>query len=340
MSSLSVAILGLNRISASIGLALKRYEKKGRRYEFSITGYDYSSERSKQAQKMGAIDKSERKPEKAVVNADIVIHAISYEDSEATFRTIAQDLRDGVVILDLSPLKAPSLEWAKTHLTNEHHVVGITPLVNPHYLFNPNQNIELAEEDLFDNSAILLTPAASCIKEAVDLAFNFAQILGSKPRFLDPYEHDSLLAATDQLPKLLGTLFFYNLMNQENWSDLQWFTNPAFGALTRVLFDYHPDALRDEFIKNKEALVRTTDSMIQTLQQFRDILESEEDHLVENVVVEAAETYEKWVNTRFQADWDAVSYGPEPKAVNTLARGLLGGTIADKIFGEDDTNKK
>jgi len=340
MSSLSIALLGLNRVSASIGLALKRYMKKGGKYQFTITGYDYSADMAKQAKKMGAIDKSERKPDKAVANADIVILSISYEDAEATFRTIAPDLRDGVMIFDLSPLKAPSLEWAKTYLTDEHHIVGATPIVNPHHLFVADQSIEHANESLFDDSTTLLTPSASCIKEAVDLAFNFAQILGSKPRFLDPHEHDTMLAYTEQLPRLLGTTVFYHLMNQDNWNDLQWFTNPGFGVLTRVLFDYHPDALRDEFTQNSAVLTRALDGLIDSLQQFRTSLSEKKTQEIEAVLVSAADEYEKWINNRYRADWDSAAYGAEPKPMNSLARGLLGGTIADKLFGEEDDSKK
>ena len=43
----------------------------------------------------------------------------------------------------------------------------------------PDIVYEEAEEDLFDNSAILLTPSASSVKEAVDLAFNFASIVAA-----------------------------------------------------------------------------------------------------------------------------------------------------------------
>ena len=216
MTTLSVAILGLNRMSASVGLALRRYMKKGGKYQFQIVGYDYASDAAKEAQKMGAIDRTERRVFEAAAGADIVVMAMSYEEVEETYKAIRPDLREGVVLLDFSPLKIPSLRWADHHLSDEHHLVGATPIVNPRYLFVAENTVSRAEEDLFDDSAILLTPSVKCIKEAVDLAFNFSQILGSKPRFLDPLEHDTLLAQTSQVPRMLGTLLFYNLMQQDN----------------------------------------------------------------------------------------------------------------------------
>ncbi|MDQ7025859.1 MAG: prephenate dehydrogenase/arogenate dehydrogenase family protein [Anaerolineae bacterium] len=339
MATLSVAILGLNRVSASVGLALRRYMSKGGKYQFQITGYDYASDVTKKSQKMGAIDRSERRIFNTVKDADIVIMALSYEEVEDSYKAIKEDLRDGVVILDFSPLKTPSLMWGAESLSDEHHIVGATPIVNPRYLYVADNSVEQAQEDLFDDSAILLTPSASCIKEAVDLAYSFAQILGSKPRFLDPLEHDTSLTQTSQLPRVLGTLLFYNLMNQANWEDLQWFTNPAFGALTRPLFDTHPDALRDEFLANRETLGRMMDDFIGSLQEFRATLRSDDKDAIEAVTVAAAEQYEQWVNNRYRADWDAASKGSETNVKGTIMQGLLGGTISKKLFGDNDDEK-
>lgn len=337
MSTLTVAILGLNRVSASVGLALRRYMNKGGKYQFQIVGYDFSNETVKQAQKLGAIDRSERQVFSAVTGADIVVMALSYEEVQDAYKAIKQDLRDGVVIMDFSPLKSPSLKWAEQHLSSEHHLIGATPILNPRYLFVADNSIQQAEEDLFDDSAILLTPAVKSIKEAVDLAFNFAQILGSKPRFLDPLEHDTLLAQTSQVPRALGMLLFYNLMHKDNWEDLKWLTNPAFGVLTRPLFDTHPDALRDEFLNNRETLVLALDNMIGSLQAFREALRSDDRDAIEAVTVQAAEQYEAWVNSRYRADWDAATKTPKPKG--TLAQGLLGGALADRLFGDKDEEK-
>jgi len=303
-------------------------------------GYDYSSDTAKDAQKMGAIDRSERRAFEAVTGADIVIMAMSYEEVEDTYKAIHPDLKDGAVILDFSPLKTPSLKWAEHHLSAEHHLVGATPIVNPRYLFVAENTVNQAQEDLFDTSTVLLTPSVKCIKEAIDLAFNFSQLLGSKPRFLDPLEHDSLLAQTSQLPRVLGTVLFYQLMQQENWDDLQWFTNPAFGVLTRPLFDIHPDALRDEFKFNREMLGRVLDGYIASLREFRATLANEDDAAIEAVTVTASEKFEQWVNNRHRADWDTAGKMPDVKPGSTFMQGLLGGALTEKLFGDKNEDKK
>lgn len=338
MANLSVAILGLNRTSASMGLALKRFMKKGGKHQFTITGYDSESDTLKVAKKMGAVDNTESRAENAVKDADIVIMAVSYEETEYAYRNIRTALRDGAVILDLSPLKQPSLKWSQSYLTSEHHLIGLTATLNARYLFDTKEAVEGAEEDLFDQSAILLTPAASSATEAVDLAFNFASIIGGKPRFIDPMEHDLLLAQTVQLPRLLGITLFYDLMNKSNWDDLQWLTNPDFGALTRPLFDTHPDALRDEIHGNREPLARVLDGYIDTLTQVRDLLREGNKDAVESVAVDASAVYENWINSRYKNDWDAAAKSADASKVTggSMLQGLLGSTLAEKITGKRD----
>jgi prephenate dehydrogenase len=334
MTKLSIGILGLGRVGTSIGLALRRYMSKGGKYQFEIVGYDPLNEKT--ALKVRAVDKVERQPYTAAANRDLVVLALSYDEVRQTYKNIAADLREGCVILDFSPLKAPSLQWAQELLSEEQHVIGATAILNPRYLFNADESAEQAQEDLFDDSTILLTPAASSIKEAVDLAFNFASLLGSRPRFLDPVEHDTLLTFTETLPKLLGSTLFYTLMHQTSWGDMQWFTNPAFAVLARPLHDLHPDAQRDEWLHNRETLVRALDTYLNTLQTVRTLLMTNDRAAVEELLGTAAEEYEKWVNHRHSGDWDAAAKAPKVDASNTILGSLFGEKIANRMLGKKD----
>lgn len=338
MASLKIAILGLNRIGTSVGLALQHYQEEGGKHSFEVVGYDETDASSKAAQKMGAVERTVRRPGEAVEGADIVLMNLSYDEVKDAYELIAPDLRAGVVVMDTSSLKRPSIEWAKQFFSDEHHLVGITPILNPKYIFEPKDNADSAAADLFNDSTIILTPGVGAIKEAVDLAFNFAQIIGSKPRFLDPLEHDLLLAQTDGIPKLLGVTLFYNLMSHENWTDLQWFTNPAFGALTRPLFDEHPDALRDEWLGNQDVLVRALDDLMTALQQIRTALVEGDRATLEEFATRASNEYETWINHRYRADWDDVVQMPDVGRRGFM-HSMLGGALADRLTGKKDDDE-
>lgn len=325
MASLRVAILGLGRLGASVGLALKRYSQTEGKYQFECVGHDFSPELERRAREQGIVARTERLPEDAVRGADIVVQAMGYEDVRTTYKDMAIGLRDGVVILETAPLKQASLEWATKYLKPEHHVVGLTPIVNPAYLYDARIDFDAASADYFDKGAILISPAASAAKEAVELAYNFGIILGGKPRFLDPQEHDALMAHTSTLPELLGVLSFYAMRQHPSWEDAQWLTPPIFGALTRPLKDVHPDAFRDEWIGNRDAIARALGTLIEALEQTRQRLLEGDQAAIEALASQTSEQYAEWVNRRHRADWEK-GESPKPEANQ-------GGGIMSMLFG-------
>lgn len=338
MANLSVAILGLGRVGASVGLSLRRYMRDSGKHTFEITGYDRRQTAEKAALKLKAVDKTESRATQAVRGKDIVVLALPYDEVKAAYENLAHDLRDGVVILDTSPLTKPSLEWAGQHLTEEHHVVSITPTVNTKYLFDALDETERAAEDLFDGATLFLMPGVKCIKEAVDLAFQFTALLGAKPHFFDPHEHDALAAYMLLMPTVLGVASFYAALKNEGWNDLQRITNSEFGALTHDLFDTHPDDLRELWMADSETLARHLDSVIKVLQSVRGLLATGDKNAVEAMLVESAEAYEKWFNRRNKADWGDVPEADLPQG--NIMSNMFGLGSLQKLFKNDNKEKK
>jgi prephenate dehydrogenase len=334
MATVSVAILGIGRMGASIGLALKRYNtRKDAAHTFEVTYADTRAGIREDAKTIG-IDKVERDVFSSAANKDIVVIALPYADVESVYRSLKHDLRPGAVILDVSPLKQPSLEWAKQYLGNEAHLVGITPILNPKYLFDGLDDTLHAQADLFDNSNMLLMPSVTCIKEAVELASDFANLLGAKPHFVDPAEHDSLIAATEGLPNLLGLAVFYTMMKSGGWSDSQRFTNSTFGRLTHQLYDTHPDDLRDTWLQNRDNLVRQIDDLMNTLHTLRGILAQNDALALESALIEASDTYSAWINRRFNAKWDEKETAKNPSMGSMLMTGFMGTFLTRRISGD------
>lgn len=339
MAQLSVAILGLDRLGISIALRLKHYMEKGGQHEFTMMGYDNRDDFEKPARKLKIFERIERKPFNAIKNADIVVMNLPYEDVKVAYEAIAPDLQDGVVILDASVIKQPSLEWAKKYLTEEHHVVGFTPIINSEFMFEHNHSVEHATEDYFLKSTIFLTPSVSSIKEAVDLAVNFSAILGGQPHFLDPAEHDSLTTLTEEVPQLLSIVTYYTLMKHNAWQDAQRLTNPAFNVLTRYLFTHHPDALRDEWMNNSDNLVRVIDDLMLTLKEVRGRIAEKDEAGIEAFLIDASDDYQGWVNKRHNNDWEDTGKTNMPMG-NTITGNLFGSSIANRVFGNKDNKDK
>ncbi len=304
MADVNVTILGLERAGASFGLALKRYmAQKEASHRFTIVGHDRRSFNVKEAKRLGAIDSSASNPADAVANAHIVLLAAHYNQTPDLYQTIGPALKPGAVVLDASPLKEPSIGWAAEALPAEAdiaaYMVGIAPMLNPAMLYDLHTEVEGARPDLFDNSLFILAPAADCPAEAVDLAAEFGRIVGGQVRFMDPGEYDGLAAAMEGLPVTLAVALFTTFLRSRGWDDLQRQANPSFSALMAPLRYQHPESIWGLLQHNRKNVARRLTDLIDTLEQLRDSLESDEEGLaLEAVVVEAAGKYEEWEGRR------------------------------------------
>ncbi len=338
MAELTVSILGLDRLGVSIALRLRAYTEKGGRHRFRLVGHDSRDDFEKPARKQKVFANFERKIHAAVETADVVIMNLPYEDLRAGYELIGASLRDGVVILDTAAVKQPSLAWAADLLGDEHHVIGFTPVVNADYMLDHRLEPEVASDDYFHDSAIYLTPGLRSLPEAIDLAVNFAVILGAQPHFLDPAEHDSLTALTEGIPQVLSIAAYSAAMNHRAWADAQRLTNPPFNVLTRYLLTHHPDALRDEWLANRDGLGRAIDQLVAQLRELRGALADHDEDAIEAFLIAASDEYQLWINRRHKGDWDE-----QPSATvgieSTIAGSLFGGAITRRLFGTKDNNR-
>ena len=337
MATISVGILGLGRLGTSFGLALKRYSaRKDARQQFSITGYD-TTDNANVAKTKNAVDTITRSIVDAAADKDIVILSLPYRDVAAAYRAIGQDVRPGTVVLDVSPLKLPSQLWSEKHLRPDAYALGITPILNPAYLFDGLDDAEHAAADLFERGTMLLMPHPKCAKEAVELAADFAELLGGTTHFADPAEHDVWVAATEGIPAALGVAAFYSLQRSDGWNDAQRAGNPAFGRMTRHLYDTHPDDLRDMLLHNRENVVRQIDSTIETLRIVRDVLAQNDQKALEGLLIDAAQVYGQWVGRRQRGEWDDRDLQVKRESGGELLMtGLFGNKLSKRLRREKD----
>lgn len=334
MGTIQVGILGMERLGASVGLALKRASKSNPRQEFVVAGYGLSNETVMEAKRLGAIDAIANSPAEAASGKEIVVLALPYADVREGYRQIGQALKDGAVVLDLSPLALPSMNWSKQFLKPGAHMVALTAVLNPKYLFDGLDDIEHAAEDLFDKGAMLLMPTPDAVKEAVELASDFSEILGAVPRFADPYEHDGWIAAVEGIPVVLGVAAFYALQASDGWNDARRAGNPNFGRLTHHLVDTHPDDMRDLLLNNREATVRQIDMVIDTLGALRSAIAANDKTALEEALVASRDAYAPWLSQRQRADWgDLPDKSEKESAGDIWMTSLLGGYLAKRLKG-------
>ncbi len=337
MADISVAILGLGRLGASFGLALDRYNNaEGSKNHFEVVGYDSIPANRNAAKKLGAVPSVTASLVGAVAEKDLVVVAVPYAETRRTFREMAETLRSGAVVLDLAPLKGPSMSWAAEYFPDAAHLVGVTAVINPALLWDGLDDVHHARPDLFDEGDFLLAPSPQASPDAVELVTQIADLIGAGKHFIDPVEHDGLAAATETLPALVGAAVFRSISRQRGWSEAQRLGNPNFGRLTHHLLDTHPDDLRDQLLANRQNLLHQLDSLLAVLNEYRDTLAEDDADAVEAALVEDSARYEAWVGRRANGKWDPMLDDADDKSVmGNLLSGMLGGFLADRIQGKN-----
>ncbi|GAB4572711.1 MAG: hypothetical protein Kow0077_12920 [Anaerolineae bacterium] len=343
MAEVKVAILGLERLGASFGLALKRYmQSKDARHSFTIVGHDERGFNGKYAKRERAIDAVSSSAVDAVEGAHIILLASAYHRAEPLYEAIGPHLQPGAVVLDATPLKRPAIGWAAQYLSSTPetaaYMVGFTPVLNPAVMFEANTEVEQARADLFDKGTFILAPAPNCPPEAVDLATEVARIVGADVHFMDPDEHDGLIAAMEGVPAALAVALFLSFLGSEGWDDMRRLTNPSFGLLTNQLRFQHPNALWALLHYNRQNTARHLTRLIDTLSELRDTLQEEEDGLgIEAAVERATREYEEWEANRLANRWEKEKDSTELPETNMLSQmgGMLFGRRKPRKDDED-----
>jgi prephenate dehydrogenase len=290
---------------------------------------------------MNAFDRDVADLGQAVEGADLIFLAVPYDLTQEVLEIIGPAVKPGAVIMDTSPLKLPSIAWAAGSLRRDEegspqaYLVGVTPVINPEYLGDPSDDPDTARADLFKEGLMVVSPVADCPPEAVRLISDLSELMGIKLHFVDPAEHDGIVAGMDGLPLLLQLALFQSLKRAGSWDDARQLSNTPFFLATYRLAEGEPEALANLIHLNRENTVRRLDALIETLADLRNVLLNPDQETLAEHFDEAMKAYVEWQAARLTNRWRA-----EPSASGEPIRGfsLLGG-LFPSLTGKKKTKK-
>jgi prephenate dehydrogenase len=320
--TVQIAIIGLGQIGASIGLALKDHKDLVQRI-----GHDLDPRIARQAQKMGAIDRADFNLPSAVSGADLVILSLPVDQIRETVQFIIQDLREGCVVMDTGPAKESVAAWMSELLPQGRHYVGLTPVLNPAYLWETDQGIDAARPDLFKTGLVAIVAPPGCDSGAIKLAADLTRLIGSSPLFADPLEVDGLMAATHLLPQLVAAALVNATVDQPGWREGRKMAGRAYAESTSaVMFTQDGRSLASAALLNRENTLRVLDSAIASLSALRNDIDQQDEPSLEDRLKRARVNREAWWKGRQKQEWandGAVDHVDMPDAQSVFGR-LLG----------------
>ena len=177
-------------------------------------------------------------------------HDIVFIDSLVKFREgiinqLIETNSKEKLIIDLSPAKNDSINWANTKIEDERiSFASAHPIVNLNY--------KLAKLDsMFTEQQFLLMPSKKVNENFFNILIQIIESIEMEPYFIEPVEFDSYYAATNIIPKLLSYSIMKYSEESTSWAEMS--------KLAKNDFNYSTIGSLTDPEELYEIIVRTTD---------------------------------------------------------------------------------
>jgi prephenate dehydrogenase len=314
-----VAILGTGLIGASIGLALKAL-----RPQTQIAGYDASGDNLRRAQSVKAIDRRGSLRD-VLTDADLVIVSTPVGSMKALFEEMAPLVPVHALVMDTGSTKAQVLRWASDLLPDGVRFIGGHPMAG-----KTETGPDAADAKLFQGAVWCLAPLPTAPRDAIDEAVKLVESLGASSYFLDPDEHDGLVASVSHLPYLMSIALISHLGREKSWRETASLAAGGF-AYTTHLSDSDPQMFADIMRTNRDNLVRRLDLYIDELSDLREAIAKDDPGLKEHFA-KAQTLHQDWLAGRAQGQ---TGEGENPLPTT---RSMLTGSLFGR-FGRGDRDR-
>jgi prephenate dehydrogenase len=154
--------------------------------------------------------------------------------------------------------------------------------------------------------------------------------LGASAYFLDPDEHDGLVASVSHLPYLMSVGLIGHLGREKSWRETASVAAGGFAYATH-LADSDPQMFADIMRTNRDNITRRLDLYIDELSALRDAIASESPGLKDQFA-RAQALHQDWLAGRAQGQ---ASEGENPLPTT---RSMLTGSLFGR-FGRGDRDK-
>ncbi len=240
-----IVIIGTGLIGASVGLNLMA--RKDRKYE--VVGVDRSRQNARTAREMKAVDRTVRYLDEAVKDASMIVLAVPARAAEELLSTMEPHISEGAIITDTSSTKASFMAKAHEVYGNRVSVIGGHPMAG-----SERSGPSAASLDLFQGAPWAVTPSTVASESAVRVVIGLIESAGAVPIYVDPAEHDEVIAAVSHVPLLLSVALFKLVRDSPCWEDAEQLAGPGFRDMTRLTMG-DPEMGTDIVATNRPAIL-------------------------------------------------------------------------------------
>lgn len=323
-----IAVIGLNQVGASIGLALGAYK------EITRVGHDADTALMRKLEKEGGFDKTQARLSEAASGADLVILSLPTDLLKDALTLISAAIKPETVVMCVSVVAKAAYTWAREILPAQQAFIVLQPVLHAQRLRDWEGEVNGAHADLFENCVMLVVTDSDTSGRAFQMANDLCELLKAKPYFTEPLEADGITARVEQLPKLAAAALLRMLVNKPGWDDARRLAARAFfrTASNSTLYD-EQEYFGISDLVNKENITRAIDDYILALTEIRGMIEAGDEDNLKKTLQETRQGYETWLKQRTSGEWNTETVAPELLERNILQR-LFGGMTGKKKPGQ------
>jgi prephenate dehydrogenase len=279
-----LALIGCGLMGGSFALALRQAG-----LVTQVAGFSASEATRQKALKLGVIDSACSSATEAVQGADLVLVAVPVRATEDTLRTIDPVLSHDALLMDVGSTKGDVVAAARKTLKNR-----LANFVPAHPIAGKEvAGIEHADDTLYRERQVILTPLPENPAERVLLAHQVWQALGSRVLELSPEAHDASFAAVSHMPHLAAFALVNAVARQPHGAQHLSMAGPGFRDFSRIAAS-DPNVWRDILVANRDEVLHQSALMREALHEFEAAIQAGDPDRLHALIAEASQTRSRW----------------------------------------------
>lgn len=265
-----IVVIGLGLIGGSLALDLKQ------RISCEVYGIDHNPSHLKKAKELGIIDGEIDFSD--IKDASVVIIAVPVDLIPKVANDVLDVISDKTLVFDVGSVKNNICIAIEKHPKRKNYVAA-HPLAGTEF-----SGPEAAILNLFDNKVNILCESDKTDWQLLDKALSLFKKLNMRIKMMNPVEHDRHIAYVSHLSHvssfMLGKTVLEIEKNEQAIFDM---ASTGFASTVR-LAKSSASTWTPIFLQNKENVLRSLTEYIKNLNEFKELLETENNSALTEVM--------------------------------------------------------
>ena len=262
----TIGFIGLGLIGGSIAKAIRKYHE-----DYRLLAYDQDRETLAAAVSSNMIDAVCEEHDERFRSCDYIFLCAPVEFNVKYLEYFKNNIGPDTILTDVGSVKG-IIHKEVERLGMESRFIGGHPMAG-----SEKTGFEASSDRLIENAYYIITPGGEVALERLTDFTEMISSLGAIPMVLTSEEHDFITAGVSHLPHIIASALV-NLVNMLD-SDQEYMKTIAAGGfrdITRIASS-SPIMWQNICLKNKDNIVDILDKYIDSLEDFKEAIEREDD---------------------------------------------------------------